>query len=211
MRSRPVALVLMGLLATVVCGCTQSEAGQPRSGSTNEPTSESSAPSSPSASPAPSIPPRPEELSLTGVDPCTLFTEAQLDELQVDRTRKRTNGSQQFKGALECVLEVQKQQPFYHYSVSAITNEGIAPWLTGKRNVEARLTEIGGFAAATFWIRGAKGTNTDGCDTSVDVAEGQQLKVFTNNDGKHSFTLDQLCQRAEEAAALAVKTLQTLK
>jgi hypothetical protein len=43
------------------------------------------------------------------------------------------------------------------------------------------------------------------------VAEGQQLVIDTNNDGAHSFTLEQMCQRVEQAAGLAVQTLQTLK
>ncbi len=110
----------------------------------------------------------------------------------------------------ECVLEVRKEQ-FYDFSVTAVTNEGIEPWLTGKRNVEAKPASVAGFAAATYWIRGASGTRTDGCTTSVDVAESQQLMVDVENDSGHSFTLEQLCQRAEKAAALAMQTLQTLK
>lgn len=110
----------------------------------------------------------------------------------------------------ECVLEVRKEQ-FYDFSVMAGTNEGIGPWLTGKRNVEARLTSVAGFAAATYWTRGASGTKTDGCITSVDVADGQQLEITVDNDSAHSFTLEQLCQQAEKAAALAMQTLQTLK
>ena len=106
---------------------------------------------------------------------------------------------------------VEKQPPFYEYSAMSVTNEGIAPWFSGKRNVEAKLSSVAGFAAATYWFRGAHDYNTPDCAVSVDVAEGQQLVVDTNNDGGHSFTLEQLCQRAEHAAGLAVQTLQTLR
>src|SRR5262249_25051733 len=118
--------------------------------------------------------------------------------------------STQFKGMKECVLEVRAEQ-FYNFNVMAATNEGIGPWLSGGRNVEAKLTSVAGFGAATYWFRGAEGKNAADCSTAVDVADGQQLEVTTNNDGGHSFTLDQLCQRAEQAAALAMQTLQTLK
>lgn len=147
---------------------------------------------------------------MDGVDPCALFTEAQLAELKLDTKRSRTNESSQYKGMKECSLDADKA-PFDHYIATAVTNEGIGSWLTGKRNVEARLSSVAGFAAATYWTRGGSGTNTEGCSSSVDVAEGQQLRVRTDNDTKRSLTLEQLCQRAEQAAALAVQTLQTLR
>lgn len=213
-RSRHAALIMVTLL-TVTAGCTRGEAGEAQpaatAGASSGPhgTSESSVPGS--SSPNPSMPPRPKDLALDGVKPCSLFTEPQLDALQVDKVRESTNSSQQYKGMLECILNVQRQQPFYAYSVTAVTSEGIAPWLSGKRNVEAKLTSVGGYAAATYWIRGANGTNTNGCSTAVDVATDQQLMIFTNNDGGHSFTLEQLCERAEKAAGLAVETLRTLR
>ena len=110
----------------------------------------------------------------------------------------------------KCELD-QNPAPFDHYYVTAATNEGIGAWLTGKRNVEAKLSSVAGYAAATYWIRGASGNNTDSCHTSVDVAEGQQLMVTADNDGKHSYTLEQLCQRAEQVGGFAVQTLQTMR
>jgi hypothetical protein len=208
-RSRTWLLLAGLLVAVAVGGCTKSEAGQAQPG--NDGTSE--APPTSTSGGAPSsvtIPPRPKELRLDGVDPCALFTQPQLAQLSVKRTRARTSGSEHFKGMKECVLEVRAEQ-FYDFSVMAATNEGIAPWLAGDRNVEAKLTSVAGYAAATYWFRGASGTKTADCTTSVDVADGQQLTVNVENDGGHSFTLEQLCQRAENAAALAMQTLQTLK
>jgi hypothetical protein len=204
--------VLVGLFVVVaVASCTKSEAGHAAPATTTESaTSQQPPASSGAATPTVTIPPRPRDLKLDGLEPCTLLTEPQLAQLNVTRTRKRASVSEHFKGMKECVLEVRKEQ-FYDISVMAATNEGTESWLTGKRNVEAKLTSVVGFAAATYWIRGASGTRTDGCTTSVDVADGQQLIVDTNNDAAHSFTLEQLCQRAEGAAALAMQTLQTLK
>lgn len=208
MRSRSVLLVVIGLLAVTVTACTKNSAGVAQPAPTTDPTSSQPPPTQSSSTVA--IPPRPRELKLDGLDPCTLFTPAQVTELTVDRTRKIVNGSEAYKGMAECLLEIRKQ-PFYHYAVTAATNEGIAPWLSGKRNVEARLASVAGFPAATYWFRGARGTNAADCSTSVDVANGQQLIVTTNNDGDHSFALEQMCLRAEKAAALAIQTLQTLK
>ncbi|MFL6143405.1 MAG: DUF3558 domain-containing protein [Labedaea sp.] len=205
-------LALAGLLA--VAGCTRSEAGEPAPppGATSVGTSGQS-PNSSSGRPSSSvqIPPRPKELRLDGLDPCALFTEPQRDQLKANRVRNSTNKSQQYNGMPECILSVQRQPPYYEFAVTLVTNEGIGPWLGGKRNVEARLASVETYPAATYWFRGANGHNTPDCSTSVDVAEGQQLMVNTDNDGNHTFTLDELCQRAEQAAGLAVQTLRTLK
>lgn len=212
MISRHLLLTMVVLVA--VTGCTRSEAGQASPADptgSSAPTSETSQSVNPptSASPTVAIPPRPRELKLDGVEPCALFSDAQLGQLDVNRVRKTTDRSKQYNGMLECVLSVNGQ--FYEYSMTLATNEGIGPWLTGKRNVDAKLSSVAGYPAATYWIKGGSGHDIDGCDTSVDVADGQQLMVDVDNDGQHSFALEQLCQMAEKAAGFAVQTLQTLK
>jgi uncharacterized protein DUF3558 len=201
------AVVLVVLFATA---CTKSEAGQPSASGGSESTSESARPTSQGPAPTVAIPPRPKDLRLDGVDPCSLFTKPQLAQIKIDRTRKTTDGTQQYNGMAKCELD-QTPAPFDHYYLTAATNEGIGAWLTGKRNVEAHLSSVAGYAAATYWIRGASGTHTDSCHISIDVAEGQQLMVTADNDGKHSYTLEQLCQRVEQVGGFAVQTLQTLK
>jgi Protein of unknown function (DUF3558) len=199
-RSRRLAIVLVALFAAA---CTRSEAGQP-SAAGGGPTSEAGRP--PTSGSAVAIPARPRELKLDGIDPCTLFTDAQLAQLSLERKRPRITD----KGMKDCAMDALKA-PFDHYSAVATTNEGIGAWLTGKRNVDAKLSSVAGFAAATYWFRGAHDHNTPDCTISVDVAEGQSLTVSADNDGKQTYTLEQLCQRAEQAAGLAIQTLQTLK
>lgn len=156
------------------------------------------------------IPPRPADLPLDGVKPCSLFTKAQLTRLKItDPPRAKTAGGQ-LRGP-GCDLDIDTEDTFYGYEVIAITDRGIDFWLTGTRNVEARLDEVAGYPAATYWLTGAEGNNVDGCTTSVDVADGQQLMVTADNDPDHRFTLDQLCQMAKQAAGLATQTLQTLR
>jgi Protein of unknown function (DUF3558) len=156
------------------------------------------------------IPPRPRELKLDGVEPCDLFTDAQLAQLKMVRKRKHLSESQTYKGMRDCSL-VGGAPSFDSYSAMAVTIEGVDVWLTGKRNVEAKLSSVAGFAAADYWFRGAHDHQTADCTTSVDVAPGQNLMVSADNDSKQTYTLDQLCQRAEQAAALAMQTLQTPK
>jgi hypothetical protein len=202
--------VLAVLLASAtLASCTTNEPGQ--AVSAGDPATVSpSGTSSTSGAPTVAIPPRPKELKLDGVEPCDLFTSTQIAQLKLDRKRKTVSQSQHYNGMRDCALD-SNSAPFDHYSALAVTNEGAELWLTGKRNVEAKVSSVAGYGAATYWILGANGHNTDGCSTAVDVAHGQQLIVTADNDGKHSYTLEELCQRAEKAAGLAVQTLQTLK
>lgn len=99
------------------------------------------------------------------------------------------------------------KEPFYGYGVSAVTFEGIEVWLTPDRNIDpAKLISAGGYPAAEFWLA----DSDDECSVAVGVSEGQQLLVTARpiSDG---FTRDQLCQMSEQAAGMAVSTLQTLK
>lgn len=213
---RGAPLVIMGVLALVLAaGCTATTGGTATpggsAGPSDTPPGSSDAPSaSGSAEPTVQVPPRPADLPLDGVEPCTLFTEAQLSQLGItDPPSPKTAGGE-FNGPA-CDLDIATLETFYGYEIVAITDEGIAPWLTGTRNVEARLAEVAGYPAATYWFRGAEGNKTIDCATSVDVADGQQLMVTADNDSDRSFTLEQLCQMAEKAAGMAVQTLQTLR
>jgi uncharacterized protein DUF3558 len=199
----------LGVLA-LACACTDSTGGVATPGGRADSTTDAPPSSSGSAEPTVTIPPRPKDLPLDGVKPCSLFKQAQLKQLGITDPPKSDTTSGYYK-APSCVLEIATLDTFESYEVVAITSEGIEPWLSGKRNVEGRLSEVAGFPAATYWFRGAEGTKTIDCATSVDVADGQQLMVTADNDTDHSYTLDQLCQRAEKAAGMALQTLQTLK
>ncbi|MGH3862664.1 DUF3558 domain-containing protein [Actinokineospora sp.] len=211
MRSR---ILLAGACAVLlgISACTTSEAGSPTTTPTGQEGSATSKPTSTkSASPTVEIPARPKEFKLDAVDPCALFTEAQRGQLKINRSRLTTNNSDIWRGSKECVLNVQAQQPYYDYSALLITSEGIGPWLTGKRNVDADLISVAGFAAAKTVFKGASNErNSQECAVSVDVAEGQQLMVSMSLTSRNAFTQDQICQMTEQAAGMAVTTLQTL-
>lgn len=163
--------------------------------------------SSGSPSPSVEVPSRPRDISLDGLDPCTLFTEAQRTQLKVSDVDSGESESDNFKGMKECSLEVSDKEPFYDYTALAVTTEGVEAWLTGNRNVEAELTSVQGFPAAQFKFRGSDG---EGCDLAVGVAAKQYLWIEVVPYDR-VFEQDQLCQMVSEATEMAMTTLQTLK
>lgn len=203
-------ILAVAAVAAVGAGCTTSASGQatpePGEGSSGVPTVPSSKSSDPTE-PTVEVPPRPRDISLEGLDPCTLYTEAQRTQLKVSDVRAGESESDTYKGMKECVLSVEDKEPFYDYTALAVTTEGVEAWLTGNRNVEAELTSVQGFPAAQFKFRGSDG---EGCDFAVGVAEGQNLWVEMVPLDR-VFEQDELCQMARQATEMAMTTLQTLK
>jgi hypothetical protein len=207
-RSWTVLLAALSVF-TLIAGCTSQEPGtasaDPTDSTSTSSEDTSSSSTSGSETPTVEIPPRPKDLSLDGLDPCTLFTPAQRTELKADKVQSETSNSDHYKGMRECVLDVSAQDPFYTYAALAVTNEDVSFWLTGDRNADAKLISVGGYPAAQF---NTKGVDTD-CVVAVGVAEGQHLQVEMTpwSDG---FTQEDICQASKQAAEMALETLQTL-
>jgi hypothetical protein len=202
-------IVAIAAVALAAAGCTTSASGQP----TPEPGSSSTGNSTPqSEQPGPTtptveIPPRPRDISLEGLDPCTLYTEEQRAQLKADDVKSGESDSNSFKGMKECTLSVEAQEPFYDYSAMAVTFEGVEVWLTGERNVDAELISVQGFPAAKFKFLDVEDKD---CAIAVGVADKQYLwvEIYPISRG---FTQEQLCQMTEQATEMAMTTLQTLK
>lgn len=209
MRRWSILLTVVSVL-TLITGCTSRESGTATADPTGAPQTDQSDTSSeaPSGSEKPTvdIPPRPRDLSLDGLDPCTLFTDAQRAELKADDVKSDTSGSEHYDGMKVCTLDVSAAEPFYSYDVMAVTNEDVGYWLTGTRNADAKLISVGGYPAAQF---NTKGVDTD-CVIAVGVAEGQHLQVEMTpwSDG---FTQEDICEAGKKTAEMALQTLQTLK
>ena len=125
----------------------------------------------------------------------------------MDHVRSRTaEESQYYKDMRECVLDITEQEPFLSYSALEVTNEDVSVWLTGKRNVDAKLISVGGYPAAQF---NTKGVDTD-CAIAIGVAAGQHLWVQMDPISG-DFTYGDICKASKQAAEMALQTLQTLK
>jgi hypothetical protein len=197
------ALLAVGLVA----GCTTSEAGEATPGTGSEstpPSTESSEPSSPSSV---DIPPPPRELSLDGLDPCTLFTDAQREQLHIDDVDAGVGESEIYKDMKECTLDAQSAEPFRTYNVLAVTNVDVSFWLNERRNADAELISVAGYPAAQFHTKGVEGSD---CAIAVGVAKNQHLHVEMHPISE-KLQQDEICQLSIEAADMAMQTLQTLR
>lgn len=197
------------MLATV-SACTESATGTPSAADSSSTTSSTTEPTLPTVSgkPAPNLPKRPEDLKLDGVDPCTLLTPPQLDQLKINNDPQGRTSDNTYKSPA-CAFRVTAAPPRYAYQFVAITKEGISAWLTQNRPVKAKVVSVAGFAAIDFSPAGDGGVYD--CITTVDVADGQQLLIEVTPSTRGVFSQEQLCQMSEQAAGLAVATLQTLK
>jgi len=193
-------LAVVAVVGLTLAGCTQTDPGQAVS------TDQGSSAPEPGPTTV-SVPPRPKEIKLDGLDPCKVMTKEQLDQIKVDRQRNLTIPDGRWKGMPHCTMDGGDGKQFWTYDLTLVTNEGIAPWFDGKRPVDAKLVDVGGFAAAVY--KGA-GTTTYDCGTSVDVANGQQLAVDFQ-PSRNQYTQEQMCQMSRQAAGLALQTLQAPK
>ena len=151
------------------------------------------------------LPQRPSELALAGVDPCSLLTSAQLDELTV--TGKPRQVADPVDGP-SCTFDVEQAQPYYAYGLTTVANADLEAWLTGNRRKNSMTTvpmAVEGFPALKNF---RQNTDPTDCETLVGVANGQTLvaQAVPTTDG--AFTQDQLCDLATKAATFAVQTLK---
>lgn len=162
-----------------------------------------------STSAAPALPARAKELSLRGVDPCTLLTAAQLNQLKENGTPRPLAKDVQRDGPT-CAFDVDAASPTYTYYLETITTADVADWLTGahhKRSMTQQLVDVPGFPAL---VNFAPGDGVEDCETLVGVADGQTLRAeMAPDDG--SFTQQQLCDMSTTVAKMAVETLETVK
>ncbi|MEV4604094.1 DUF3558 domain-containing protein [Amycolatopsis sp. NPDC049253] len=192
------ALSAGALLALGAAGCSSGDAGT----AVPVPTAVSSASQAAKAS---QLPPRPADLSLTGVDPCDLLGQAQLDELQVNAVPRKAADPQD---GPTCVFDADKTEPFHAYHLRTVTAD-LQEWLTGARRKNSMTTApfaVEGYPALTNYR--AAGTPSD-CEVLVGVAKGQTLAAQAFAVTAGAFTQQQLCDQATQAADLALQYLKT--
>jgi hypothetical protein len=184
------------------------ESGQATPGGGASTTGSSESPESTSTEPSVNIPPPPRELSLDGVDPCALFTDAQRAQLRVNDVDPKDDGGEDiYDGMKACILDADAEEPFITYQVIAVTDVDVSFWLSEDRNADAELISVDGYPAAQFHTKGVEGSD---CAIAVGVAKNQHLHVEMAPLSE-DLDQDQICQGSKQAAEMALQTLQTLK
>jgi hypothetical protein len=204
-KSRTAVIATAFTALALLAGCTTSEAGEAKPDPGTETTG--GAPTSESQSPSSDFPAPPRDLSLEGLDPCTLLTDAQKAQLKVDDADPSVGDLTIYEDMKVCAFDVDTE-PFRTYDVVAVTNVDFSFWLTGDRNADAELISIGGYPAAEFKTKGGDGSD---CAIALGVAKDQHLHVEMAPISDMELTQEELCQASEQAAEMVLQTLQTLK
>ena len=181
----------MALLA----GCSTGGQASPA----DPPTTESAA--SPTTVP---LPPRPQDVPIDDVDPCTLLTREQRAELQLDRPpQPRREPSLLYPGNVSW-CSIGGTEPAISVSISVVTTAGIEFWTSGQAAADIQPVEVAGFPALV-----AKSlTLDDGCNVLVDVAPRHLLDIQSRSAGADPpIPVNRLCRDAERAANLVMDTL----
>jgi hypothetical protein len=160
------------------------------------------------AAPSSSVPARPREVRIDGVDPCSLLTEEQRAELGLDAQPRLDVGPlPPYPGTdIPLCLFGGFRPRSVSLGVAVITNTGVDLFLSGGLVADVQWTQVSGFPA----LVAIAPRNTDFCSVVVDVAPGQVVDVNFRLDGRDSGApVESLCQEAERAAGAVMNTLLT--
>ncbi|MGH3929973.1 MAG: DUF3558 domain-containing protein [Pseudonocardiaceae bacterium] len=193
MREGLAMLMVTAAVAVPASACGAASVAGPGAGAT------SAAPSS-----APTLPPRPREIDLTGVDACTLLTPQQQRQLGTDRAPVASGETDRY-GNPYCHYSKALSSPYFGYTLQVVTQEDATLYLTGERDVTARVVSVAGFPA----VENHRPLDERGCFVDVSTKDGQYLDVqYAESTGSNDPT-EVACEKARSAAELAMQTLLT--
>jgi len=145
--------------------------------------------------------PRPREVKLDGLDPCTVLSEEQRAALSLDHA-PNAYVDNAFGESKVCSFRSGISGNVMRLAL--VTMEGVGVWLSENAQVDPQFTTITGFPAMVIRTPGLD----DVCNVEVDVAEGQFLDVmFRDGGNEKKATQDTLCAGAERAAEAALSGL----
>jgi hypothetical protein len=152
------------------------------------------------------LPPRPRDVPIDGVDPCSLLTEAQRVELGLDQPPILDRSTSALYGGTEvpaCVTRGLGPRAVT-VGISIVTSAGIDLFTSGRLAAEVRVSTVRGFPA----VVAVPTRLTDFCTVVVDVAPRQLLDIQFGDGGRlPPIPQDELCSGAAQAADAAVATL----
>jgi len=187
------AVTVLAVTVLLVAGC----------GGATEP------PSPPVPLPAPagaSLPPRPVELRLDGVDPCSLLTDHQRGQLGVGAGMSaRGSESSPLKGD-SCIWTNFPDHPASNWTGRTVLAQG-ADYALGREPPRA----VDGFAATTTGSTGSDPAYY--CLMLVDVAPDQSLAAQYDNGSKDYPGMNHqlACDKAQQLASDMLSTLRAIK
>ena len=160
------------------------------------------------SSPAPaatgiSLPARPKDLSFSGIDPCKILTQAQQTQLNINRTRPHNPVPPLNERG--CSYLVDAQKPNYTFVITPSTKTGVQDFLRQIDTSKSTVFSAAGFPAVQNPVPIGV---VPSCFGEVDVAPGQMLFIQMALDTPQGLTMDEMCAKLQQSAALAMTTLQ---
>lgn len=152
------------------------------------------------------LPPRPSELRLDRIDPCSLLTPMQVRQLGVHPGEPGKNTDE--LGSADCLWRNFPERPDSSYLARLILERGADYALNS--GTGAQVVTIDGFAAVQTTSPYAD--PKEHCLLLVDVAQGQSLWVQwrTLSDDYPGLTHELACRQAQEAGRLMLGNLREL-
>jgi hypothetical protein len=191
-RRRPTAvLALLALPAVALVGCLPTPLARSHRQSVVAPPTTTTI----------SLPPRPRELRLDGIDPCRILGPAQRAQLSLDNPPSRYVDAG-MGGAQACTMRGLGSGTVARLAL--VTTEDVRVWLSDEAQVDARPLTVAGFPALEVRTPGVE----TACDIDIGVAEGQFLDVLFRDGGNATpLPQDTLCAGARRVAEAAMTGL----
>jgi hypothetical protein len=151
------------------------------------------------------LPPRPREVRLDGVDPCSLLKPEQRAELGfTSRPTLSRPYVELFRGDVPTCTMYGSSPGAVLLGVGAVTTAGIERWKDDDLAARLRRTVVAGFPA----LVAVPTQSTAYCSVEVDVAPGQLLDVQVTDGGDTPpVPQEHLCTRASRTAEEMTQTL----
>lgn len=153
------------------------------------------------------LPRRPSDVSLTGIDPCSLLTAPQRARLGVD-AGVTGPPAQLANNSPTCDYRFADNTPGAEYNVAVDTTDGIQLYLDPSLADDIRQVSVSGFPALDVTLKPPD--LLQGCTTAVSVASGQMFMVNLGQPARGTTTAES-CAKTEQVAGAVLATAKTLK
>jgi hypothetical protein len=151
------------------------------------------------------LPPRPREVRLDGVDPCSLLKPEQRAELGLTSEPAYSNAYVElFRGEVPTCTIHSSRPDAVILGIGIVTTAGIERWQDPSLSADVRPTAVADFPAVVT----VPTQSNAYCGVEVDVADGQLLDVQVLDGGDvPPVEQDDLCERAARSADQVMRTL----